>query len=192
MADITTHIVKDIYSPFVMTIDNASVGLLSNGPYDFIKCVSDDPGDEATIVLTPIGASVATTVNLSSGDSVFGPFDAVNITGLSATADVMVHERSVVLQTFINSKPAATTGYTNASDDTFQIQGVNTELGTVSTGYLSMNVTTNSGSAGTGIINLKNINVTSISTGGLITFNGSAVFNNAFVADISYKIKLNK
>ena len=190
MADISTQINKTVYSPFTIQVEADDEGIYT-GIFDFIKCVSDDSADEAVIDVTPIGGSL-TEIHLSSGDSLYGPFSAIEITTLSATADVIIHERSVIMQTFITEKDKTTTGYTNATPDTYQLQGISTHLGTVNPGYVSLDVEANAGTASTGIFTLADAAIASISTAGLITFSDGTVFESSIVANISYQIKLNQ
>ena len=98
-------------------------------------------------------------------------------TAVSDTGDVM--------QT--STKSSATTGFTiNAGgDDTFQIQDIPSGA-TVSTTKLSIEVTVNTGTDGTGTFTLADAAITSISDGGLITFSGTGGFSDDFEGTITY------
>ncbi len=179
------------HAPYVTVIDNNSEGVYNQSIFDYIKVTSDDADDAATIDVIPIGATVADTIKVTSGNNVYGPFSSFNVTALSTDAHVIVHERHAVLQDEIVVKDAlVTTGYTQATHDTYQIQGVLTANGDIES--FSMEVTASGGLAAAGTYDVNSAEITSISRTGLITFVGTASFDNDFAATITYKQKLHK
>ena len=187
--------VKEIitYSPYITT-RTATMSAPEVGIFDFIKVVSDLSTDDVTLTVIPLGES-SKTVHLSSGDSLYGPFSSYQITALTDAATyTLIYERNKILEVKSYVKTSSTTGYTEGTPDTYQIQNVPGKLGEsldVATDYLSMDVTVNSGSASTGTIELTHAAITSISAAGLITFSSGTVFNSAFEATITYRLNLN-
>ena len=181
------------YSPYLIrrtaTMSAAEVGI-----FDYIKVASDLATDDVTLAVIPIGESVK-TVKLSSGDSLFGPFSSYQITAITdAATSVLIYERNRIFEIKTYVKTASTTGYTEGTPDSFQIQNVPGKLGesqSVDTDFLNMDVTTNSGSAGTGAFTLSAASITSINSRGIITFSSGTVFNSAFEATITYRLNLN-
>ena len=188
--------VKEVstFNPYIIH-RNATMSAAEVGIFDYIKVTSDLATDEITVSVIPIGESVK-SVHVSSGDSLFGPFSSYQITAITdAATHVLVYERSRIFEEKSSVKPIATTGYTEGTPDTFQIQNVPGKLGEsldVDTDFLSMVVTVNSGSAGAGTYSLDSAEITSISAAGLITFSSGTVFGDGFLAtEINYRLNLN-
>jgi len=184
---------KSVYSPYIIH-RNATMSAAELGIFEYIKICSDLATEEATISVTPIGES-SKSVHLSSGDSLFGPFSSYQITAITdAATTVFIYERHRVFEEKSYLKTLVTTGYTEGTPDTFQIQNVPGKLGEsldVDTDFLNMVVTVNSGSAGAGTYTLDSAEITSISAAGLITFSSGTVFNSGFLATINYRLTLN-
>jgi len=86
---------------------------------------------------------------------------------------------------YTDTKTSAVTGFTVATNDTYQIQGFPTGA-TILSSSLSMEVTTNSGTDSTGTFTVAGGEITSVSSSGLITFSGTGGLVPAFVGVISY------
>ena len=187
--------VKEVstFNPYIIH-RNATMSAAELGIFDYIKVSSDLSTDEITVAVIPIGESVK-TVHVSSGDSLFGPFSSYQITAITdAATDVLIYERSRIFEEKSAIKTVETTGYTEGTPDTYQIQNVPGALGAsvdVDTDYLSMTVTVTDGSAAAGIYAVESAEIASISAAGLITFQDGTVFGSGFLATIKYRLNLN-
>ena len=86
---------------------------------------------------------------------------------------------------YVDSKGVGTTGFSVDTDDTYQIQGFPAGA-TILSSSLSMVVSANSGTDGTGTFTVAGGEITSVSASGEILFSGTGGLVAAFVAEISY------
>lgn len=87
---------KTFYTPYVTVYNNEDPAAVSGVVVDSIQVVSDDIADEVEIAVTPLGSDEV-TMDISSGDTIHGPFSAYNIGSVSSTEWVIVHERSKII-----------------------------------------------------------------------------------------------
>jgi hypothetical protein len=86
---------KNFYTPYV--IIHTSTSSASTGIFNSIAVISDDASDDATLDVIPIGQSSASTIKLSSGDTVYGPFTSYEVTAIDADTTVIVHEKTKII-----------------------------------------------------------------------------------------------
>ena len=80
------------YSPNIKI--HQAVTAKFTGTFDSIQVVSGDSSNSVEIDVTPLGHA-ETTVDVSSGDTLYGPFTAYKINATFPTGGtVIVHERS--------------------------------------------------------------------------------------------------
>jgi len=108
----------------------------------------------------------------------------------SASISSAVADTGDVLQTY--TKVASAAGWEESNPDTYAIQNVPAGS-TVATDYVSIVVTSNTGSAGNGTFTLASSEIASISSAGLITFSsGTGVFVTECVMVISYNADIDE
>tara|TARA_R110002051_G_scaffold299377_1_gene366511 strand:- start:301 stop:564 length:264 start_codon:yes stop_codon:yes gene_type:complete len=84
---------KSFYSPFIHTLDTASDTV--SGTLDYLKCIGGTAN--GVVKVTPLN-DTEQTLDMKSGDSVYGPFTKVVYDTAVADMSVIVHERSKVVE----------------------------------------------------------------------------------------------
>ena len=120
---------------------------------------------------------------IASGENKFLPASSGNM-DLTVVADT-----GEIAQT--DTKTTSTAGFTvnGGGHDTYQLKtatGVYPVGATMNSGSLSMVVSVNAGTDGTGTFNVAHAAITSVSASGLVTFSGTGGLAPAFVAAITY------
>ncbi len=86
---------KTFKAPFITVHDGDDMSSARTGLIiDSIQVTSDVATDDVTLDVTPLGGT-SDEIKISSGDTVYGPFTAYEITGATdAATKTIVHERS--------------------------------------------------------------------------------------------------
>ena len=93
MATVTN---KTLHSPYVTIHTGAtSYSEVTDQIVESIQVLSDLASDDIDLTFTPLG-SAETTIEMSSGDTIYGPITKYEITGVTGGTDVsiIVHSRS--------------------------------------------------------------------------------------------------
>ncbi len=86
---------KTFYSPYVTTYTNTTPGspaAVTGVIVDSIQFVAPVAADTIALSVTPLG-SESVDVNMSAGDTLYGPFTAYDLGVIEADETVIVHER---------------------------------------------------------------------------------------------------
>ena len=88
---------KNFYTPYIR-VHTAAMSSAETGVFDSIAVSSDTATDDATVDVIPIGQSAVSTIKLSSGDTIHGPFTSYEVTAVTDSATtVIVHERTKII-----------------------------------------------------------------------------------------------
>ena len=87
---------KTFYSPYVTTYTNTTPAAVAGVIVDSIQFVSPLAADTIALSVTPLG-SESVDVNMSAGDTLYGPFTAYDLGVIEADETVIVHERDKII-----------------------------------------------------------------------------------------------
>tara|TARA_Y100001938_G_C7922766_1_gene345338 strand:- start:16 stop:618 length:603 start_codon:yes stop_codon:yes gene_type:complete len=199
MASFTKEIGEmKIYSPYQHVHTGSGIATMAprTGVFDSISVYSDDNADDVTLTVIAMDGTTTTGIQVTSGNTLFGPFTSYDITGAAGTPNVTVVATERCGE-FIEKEwnysndgfnsPTTGLGYLEGVPDGFKLPTYGTAIHDED--FLEMNVTVNAGTASTGLFTLDDAEIASIDQDGQILFQNATVFQIGMTAAIKYRIR---
>jgi hypothetical protein len=198
--------IKEItsYSPYQYVHTGSAIATMDpqTGIFDGISVYSDDNADDVTLTVIAMDGTTTTGIQVTAGNTLFGPFTSYDITAATGAPNVTViaTERCAEWITKewnyngegLNSPYSHASGIGYVEDgtgDTFHLP-FTFDREEHDTGFIEVDIIQNTGgSAAVGKYTLADSEITSISKGGIVKFQAAGTCVITMEAKFKYKIK---